>query len=101
VRIERELSTSLGEKVVLYIETPSKTDGRDEYYCQLGLEGGGVEETARIFGIDPMQALILAVSYVDTFVFKVSRSLRDKTILWALGEDGNDFGLRIAATPWR
>ena len=95
MRIERELSTSLGGKVTLYIELPLRSDRNDEFYCKIGLEGGGVQKNAVIFGIDAMQALILAMRHLNGLVVSVSKSMHPNRLVWELGAECDDFGLLL------
>jgi len=95
MRVERELSTNLGDKVMLYIDGPCESDRNNEFYCKIGLEGKGVQATDVIFGIDSMQALILAMRHLNGFVLRVSKSIDPNYLSWELGADENDFGLLL------
>jgi hypothetical protein len=93
MRVERELSTSRGAKVVLFVEQPEKSLGRDEYSCRIGLEGAGIDASTRIYGIDAMQALLLSVRHLKTFVAVHSKSMHPDRLTWELAANETDFGL--------
>lgn len=94
MRVERELHTDLGTKVVLYIEHPMKSGLSDnEFSCKIGLEGEGIDISTVIFGIDPLQAMILSLRHLTGFVPRISRSLHPRYLIWEWGCEENDFGL--------
>lgn len=93
-RIERRLHTNLQEEVVVYVEQPVATR-ENEFGCRIGIEGVNINETTMIYGIDPMQALVLAVLHLDSFVKKISRSISPRYIVWELGAEKDDFGLVV------
>lgn len=93
MRIERELSTNLGEKVVLYVYPPIEGDRNDEFFCIVGLEGAGINKTSKIYGIDPMQALLLSIRHLSGFLERGSASIHPRRLVWDLGEEGDEFGL--------
>jgi hypothetical protein len=95
MRVERELSTNTGIKVMLYIEMPHRSDRNDEFYCKIGLEGGGVQATEKIYGIDAMQALILGLRHLNGFVLRVSKSIAPNRLTWEFGAGDDDFGLSV------
>ena len=95
MRTERVLTTDAGEDVVLYVEQPKKGRSENEFSCVIGIEGRGISKSTVIYGIDPMQALILAIRHLSGFVERVSKSIHPRRLSWELGEDENDFGLVI------
>lgn len=95
MRIERELSTDLGEKVVIYVDQPMKSDRLNEFFCKIGIEGTGIDKSTIIYGIDPMQAMLLSIRHLNSFAEMVSESLHPRRLIWDLGENDNDFGLSI------
>jgi hypothetical protein len=95
MRIERELSTNTGEKVILYIEAPKKSDREHEFSCKLGLEGAELDKSTIIYGIDPMQAMLLSIRHLNGLVARASESIRPRRLIWEFGEKEDDFGLLI------
>lgn len=86
MRIERQLSTNSGEGVIVYIDMPKKESRENEFSCKVGVEGAGIEESTVIFGVDAMQAMMLAIRYIDVFVKRVSESIRPRQLIWEFGE---------------
>lgn len=82
----------MGERVVLFVEQPNKSDGRDEYSCRIGLEGGGLAVSTRIYGIDPMQALVLSVGHLNSFVTRHSKAMHPNRLVWEFAANETDFG---------
>lgn len=95
MRIERELLTNMGGRVVLYVDIPRESDRNNEFYCKIGLDGDGVQASEMIFGIDAMQALILAMRHLNAFVLRVSKSMHPNHLSWELGAEEGDFGLLL------
>ena len=93
MRVERELSTNLGERVVLFIEQPEKSNRENEFSCRIGLLGAGLDTSTRIYGIDPMQALLLSIRHLSGFVEKHSTSMHPNRLVWELGRGETDLGL--------
>jgi hypothetical protein len=95
MRTERELSTNLDEKVILYVEQPEQGRSVNEFSCKIGLEGNEIDKTAVIYGIDPMQALLLSIRHLSGFVERSSESIHPRRLIWDLGENEHDFGLLV------
>ena len=95
MRTERLLITDTGENVILYVEQPKKGCNDHEFICVIGIEGYDLNTSTVIYGIDSMQALLLAIRHLSGFVERASRSIRPRRLIWELGEGENDFGLVI------
>ncbi len=95
MRIERKLSTDLGEEVVLYIEQPTASRHKDEFSCKIGLESVSINKNEIIYGIDPMQALLLSIRHLSSFVERNSEAIHPRRLVWELGEEEDEFGLLI------
>jgi hypothetical protein len=93
MRAERELFDDLGSKVILYMEGPESTGRSGEFSCKIGLEGAGINKIAVLYGIDSMQALLMAVRHMGGFVELQSEAIYPRRLLWGLGESETDFGL--------
>jgi hypothetical protein len=93
MRVERELLDSLGSRVILYIEWPESTGRRDEFSCRIGLDGAGISKSTLLYGVDPMQALLMAVRHMAGFVERESKAINPRRLLWDLGAAEADFGL--------
>lgn len=93
MRVERELLDNMGSKVILYIEGPESMDRRDEFSCKIGLEGAGITRSTVLYGLDPMQALLMAVRHMAGFVERESKAISPRRLLWDLGSTEDDFGL--------
>ena len=93
MRVERELSDDTGSKVILYIEGPESTGRRDEFSCRIGLDGAGISKSTVLYGVDPMQSLLLSVRHMHGFVERESRAIQPRRLLWVLGDFETDFGL--------
>ena len=93
MRVERELLDDMGSKVILYVEGPESTGRRDEFSCKIGLDGAGINKSTVLYGVDPMQALLMAVRHMGGFVERESKAINPRRLLWDLGETETDFGL--------
>lgn len=93
MRVERELFDDAGSKVILYVEGPESTGRRDEFSCRIGLDGAGISKSAVLYGVDSMQALLMAVRHMGGFVERESKAIYPRRLLWDLGETETDFGL--------
>lgn len=93
MRIERILSTSDGEDVRLYLEGPQKTEREGDYFCIIGLDGAGISEYKKIYGVDQFQALILSLRHLNYLVNKTAQSIIPRQLSWTAGDDENIFGL--------
>jgi hypothetical protein len=58
-----ESSTSKDVRVVL--GRPTKSNDMEEYSCEVQILGLGDEKVRRIYGIDSMQALQLAIGFIS------------------------------------
>jgi len=92
MRFERTLLTAHGEHVTLYLEQVG-SERANEGGCRIGLQGSGIGHSTVLYGIDSMQALLLAVRHLPSFVEKVSRNLELPGLVWDAGNDTQDLGL--------
>ena len=95
VRIERALSTDDGAVVQLYLEGPNASERELEYYCIIGLDGGGISERRKIYGIDQFQAVILSLRHLNFLAEKAALSIAPRELSWKLGDNENIFGLTL------
>lgn len=95
MRIERALSTDDGTIVHLYLEGPEASEKESEYYCVIGLEGGGISECRKIYGVDQIQAIILSLRHLKFMAEKAAQSLVPRRLSWESGDDDNVFGLNL------
>lgn len=95
MRIERALSTDDGSVVQLYLEGPDASERELEYYCTIGLDGGGISECRKIYGIDQFQAVILSLRHLNFLAEKAAQSIAPRRLSWEFGDDENVFGLTL------
>jgi len=91
MRIERELFTDSGDRVVLYMEFPQKETRSHEFSCKIGISGSGIEEAARIYGVDAFQAIILSIRHVPALLGRASKAAHPRRLLWEFGPLDADF----------
>ncbi len=95
MKVERKLSTGAGDIVFLYIEMPKRSDKLEEFYCKIGIFGVDFNFSSKIYGIDPMQALLLSVRHLESFSDSVRTSIHPTTLSWDLGTSEDILGLKI------
>lgn len=95
MRIERALSTDDGSIVQLYLEGPEASEQASDYYCIIGLEGGGISECRKIYGVDQFQAVMLSLRHLKFLAEKAAQSIAPRRLSWESGDDDNVFGLNL------
>lgn len=66
---------------------------QDEFSCSFRIRLGGAERTETVYGIDPLQALVLALGYLRV---SLARLEGFSELRWAGGASG-DSGIQIPA----
>ena len=80
--------------VEVEVSAPRKSlEADEEFQCSFRVAWPGSEHTETVYGIDELQALQLALGYLEGTLRNLSRS-SGLALRWAGGE-GGDFGIRI------
>jgi hypothetical protein len=95
--LERVFSGTGGCLVNVKVAVPTKTpDVADEWTCEYQIDGLGDGKTRKAFGVDGIQALLLALTYVSTKLY-TSPDYESGELAWDGGLPG-DLGLPTAAS---
>jgi hypothetical protein len=90
---ERILKHKDGYELRLIVGKPIPTDdGNQDWQCDYKIEGLGNAKVRQAVGVDPIQAIMLALTYLSTTLY-FSDEYKDGKLSW-LG--GSDLGLPIA-----
>lgn len=81
--------------MILSAEGPLPIGTEHEAGFRLGLEGANIDTSIVIYGIDPMQAMLLAIRHLHGFVTKVFRSIHPRRLVRELGDGEEDLGLIV------
>jgi hypothetical protein len=84
---EREYRVG-GRKILLQIGTPHRASWRTAWYCPFRITSGRKTKLHRTFGVDAVQALMLAFDLVTTTLKKTSPK-----ISWEAGQYPGDVGI--------
>jgi len=68
-----------------------------DWVCEYWTDGWGTGLKRRAFGVDPIQAVILALTYLATNLY-ASDDFKRGEITWGHGQDRFDLGLPVADT---
>jgi Domain of unknown function (DUF6968) len=80
--------------VEVEIDAPAKSPKRqDEFMCSLRIKAPVSNEETTVYGVDEMQALLLALGYVKSILHRLDETL-GLSLCW-VGGDAADFGIRI------
>lgn len=76
------------------IAAPAESPHReDEFMCSFRVKWSTSDRVETVYGIDTLQALLLALGYLETILRGLESSL-DLSLCWTGGE-AQDFGIRI------
>ena len=81
--------------VVILLGKPQQLPDHTDYYCPYQVKGAGSEKVRYACGVDPLQALQLALSTLGVELEVLNKELGGR-LRWDCGEKG---GLGIPATP--
>ena len=76
------------QKLLLQIGTPHRASWKTDFYCPFRFIRAGKAETDRTFGLDAVQALMLAFDLI-----KVLLETTSSTVSWAASERPGDVGI--------
>lgn len=84
-----------GQKGAVRVElhAPIKTPAHDDFCCSFRLLGLGADLSSHACGIDPLQALTLALTKIGAVLYS-SEEWRDGRLTW-LGQPRGDLGLPV------
>ena len=84
---EREYKVGRGT-ILLQIGTPHRASWKTDFYCPLRLVRAGKPQLKRVFGVDSVQALMLAFDLAKVLLETTSPKIR-----WFAGERPGDVGI--------
>ena len=85
---------SPGVVVEVEIAAPAKSPhAEDEFGCSFRVKSPAWDRTETVYGIDALQALLLALGYLEAILHRLDIS-SDSLLRWVGGEP-HDFGIRI------
>lgn len=88
-RVVAEREYKVGrETILLQIGTPHRASWKTDFYCPIRLVRAGKPQLKRVFGIDSVQALMLAFD-----IAKVLLETSSPKIRWDAGEGPGDVGI--------
>lgn len=88
-RVVAEREYKVGrETILLQIGTPHRASWKTDFYCPIRLVRAGKPQLKRVFGIDSMQALMLAFDLAKVLLETTSPKIR-----WFAGERPGDVGI--------
>ena len=80
--------------VEVEIEPPVRSPHHeDEFMCSFHVKSAEAERNETVYGVDGLQAILLALGYLEAILSRLESSLGFR-LNWAGGEAG-DFGIRI------
>jgi hypothetical protein len=90
----RDLTLDDKETVQVLIGKPERLPGYDDWYCPHQIVGIGSEEVQCIFGVDPIQALLLSLSMVGAKLYCCAEYKAGR-LSWECGSVRGDLGLPV------
>lgn len=88
-RVVAEREYKVGrETILLQIGTPHRASWKTDFYCPIRLVRAGKPQLKRVFGIDSVQALMLAFDLAKVLLETTSPKIR-----WFAGERPGDVGI--------
>lgn len=84
-----------GSDVVIYIESPVQEDGKGDWICKYRIDGIGDSSERNAIGVDGIQAMILALTYISTSLY-YSHDYTQGRLTWLGGMSAGDLGLPVA-----
>lgn len=88
----RKLQLSDGREVLVSISAP-RVDGED-YRCDYQIDGLGNQKIYKSYGVDSMQALVLALQKIGAFLH-TSNEWTDGLLSWEGGAVDRDLGFPV------
>jgi uncharacterized protein DUF6968 len=93
----REFFGPNGTRIRINVSNVIKDDSSGDWKCEYWIEGLGSTGKKVSYGIDPIQAIYLALTYLSTKLY-CSDEFKLGLITWGGGENEFDLGLPIART---
>lgn len=87
----RKLRLAKGDKVTVVIGKPKKFRSESDYYCPYQIVGIGDEIVRYAGGVDPVQALQLALRQIGARL-GASKEAKTGRLSWEAGSAKGDFG---------
>lgn len=91
---ERLLSLDGTQNVRVLIGTPKQQTGDDNWYCPYQTDGIGSGRVGISYGVDPIQALVLALSMVGAELY-CSKEYEAGRLSWDCGAVKGDLGFPV------
>jgi hypothetical protein len=86
------------QSIKIFVTVPILDEqSNNDWICEYWMEGLGNLSRRKSFGIDPIQALELALTYLATSIY-CSDEFKEGLVTWGHGKDRFDLGLPIADT---
>ena len=80
--------------VEVEIAAPAKSPhAEDEFMCSFRVKSPTSDRTETVYGIDALQALLLALGYLEAILYRLDRS-SGLSLRWVGGE-AEDLGIRV------
>lgn len=93
---ERTLKHADGRELRLIVSQPTKTeDGNEDWRCEYKIEGLGNTRVRQATGVDQIQAIMLALTYLSTTLY-FSEDYKVGKLVWEGGMTPSDLGLPVA-----
>src|SRR5260221_3164938 len=94
----RKLTLSRTQTVTVNIGKPKKFRGGHDYYCPYRITGIGQEKIKYAGGVDPVQALHLALMKIGTELY-TSKEAKAGRLRWDGGSTKGDLGFPVWPLP--
>lgn len=97
--IKRTFRHSKNGEIVVWVSAPRPTNKRasTDWEAEYQIIGMGSEKIRKSYGVDAVQAITLALSYIATHLY-VSEDYQDGCLTWCGSKSGYDLGLPVADT---
>ncbi|CAN0455316.1 unnamed protein product, partial [Ectocarpus fasciculatus] len=83
-------------EVRLFVGAPVRAeDAHEDWHCDYKIDGLGSAKVRRAVGVDPIQAITLALTYLSTTLY-FSDDYKEGKLSWDNGMTPADLGLPIA-----
>lgn len=93
---ERILKHKDGRELRLVVGKPTETDDRNgDWQCDYRIEDLGNSKTRKAVGVDQIQAIMLALTYLSTTLY-FSDDYKEGKLSWEGGMSPSDLGLPVA-----
>lgn len=92
---QRIIKHSDGHELRIMIDAPVRADENGDWRCDYTIDGLDGSKIRTAIGIDPIQALTLALTYISTSLYFSDEYAKGK-LSWEGGMSRSDLGLPVA-----